>query len=180
MAPSAMAEELLEELGRRIDVLAATQPADTGVGIQGRIAGLRKLKASARAAAHDAAASIEQKVLEVEIRVKIAEQAAAVELAEDKEEFLDALVEELHSWDVYLERLQVKVATTADRRDQAEGAIRQLRRHRNALGAGMAEVASTSGEAWYEVREHVKAARTELESRAAELEATLHDGRAGI
>ena len=176
-----MAEELLEELGRRIDVLAATQPADTGVGIQGRIAGLRKLKASARAAAHDAAASIEQKVLEVEIRVKIAEQAAAVELAEDKDEFLDALVEELHSWDVYLERLQVKVATTAaDRRDQAEGAIRQLRRHRNALGAGMAEVASTSGDAWYEVREHVKAARTELESRAAELEATLHDGRAGI
>jgi hypothetical protein len=44
----------------------------------------------------------------------------------------------------------------------------------------MAEVASTCGEAWYEVREHVKAARTELESRAAELEATLHDGRAGI
>ena len=176
-----MAEARLEELGRRIDVLAARQTAETGIGIQRRIAELRKLKASARAATHAAVACIEENVLGVEIRVEIAEQAAAVELAEDKEEFLDALVEELHSWDVYLERLQVKVATTAaDRRDQAEGAIRQLRRHRNALGAGMAEVASTSGEAWYEVREHVKVARTELESRAAELEATLHDGRAGI
>lgn len=168
-----MADEQLEELGRRIDMLAARQTAETGIGIQRRIAQLRKLKASARAAAHDAAASIEESVLGVEIRVKIAEQAAAVELAESKDEFLAALVEELDTWDVYLERLQVKVATTAgDRRDQAEGAIRQLRRHRNTLGAGMAEVASTSGK-WYEVREHVKATRDELESRAAEVEATL-------
>lgn len=169
-----MAEEQLEELGRRIDVLAARQTGETGTGIQRRVAQLRKLKASARAAAHEAAASIEENVLAVEIRVKIAEQAAAVELAADKDEFLDALVEELGSWDVYLERLQVKVATRAgDHRDQAEGAIRQLRRHRNTLGAGVAEVASTSGEAWYKVREHVKAARDELESRAAEVEATL-------
>ena len=130
MTPPAMAEEQPEELGRRIDVLAAAQTAETGIEIQRRIAQL------------------------------------------------SALVEELYSWDVYLERLQVKVATTAgDRRDQAEGAIRQLRRQRNTLGAGMAEVASTSGE-WYEVREHVKHARNELESRAAEVEATLQKGSA--
>jgi hypothetical protein len=168
-----MADEQLEELGRRIDVLAARQTAGTGIAIQRRIAQLRKLKASARAAAHDTAANIEENVLGVEIRVKIAEQAAAVELAADKNEFLDALGAELGSWDVYLERLQVKVATTAgDRRDQAEGAIRQLRHHRNTLGARMAEAASASGE-WYEVRDHVEAARDELESRAAEVEATL-------
>jgi hypothetical protein len=174
MAPPARAEEQLAELGRRIDVLAARQTAETGIGIQRRIAQLRSLKASARAAAHAAAASIEENVLGVEIRVKIAEHAAAVELAKHKDEFLDALVAELNSWDFYLERLQVKVATTAgDRRDQAEGAIRQLRRHRNTLSAGMAEVASTPGQAWHEVRERVNAARNELESRAAEVEATL-------
>ena len=177
MAPPAMAEEQLKELGRRIDGLAARQTAETGTWIQRRIAELRRLKASARAAAHDAAASIEENVLGVEVRVKIAEQTAAVELAQDKDEVLDALVEELGSWDVRLERLQVKVATTAgDGRDQADVAIRQLRRHRNTLGASMAEVTSNSGEAWYEVREHVKAARNELESRAAEVEATLQKG----
>ena len=179
MAPGATADEQLDQLGHRINLLAARKAQETGVGLQRRIAELRSLAVSARAAAHDAAARIEENVLRVEIRVKIAEQAAAAELAEGKDEFVNALVEELKGWDVYLERLQVKVATTAgERRDQAEGAIRQLRRHRNTLGAGMAGVTSTSGDAWYEVREHVNGARNELESRAAEVEATLHEGRA--
>jgi DNA-binding ferritin-like protein (Dps family) len=173
----ATSEEQLEDLRRRIEQLALiAKAAATGTELGRRISELQTLEASTRAAAHSAAARIEENVLDLDTRCKIAEQAVAAELSEDKGEFVRALMRELQGWDMYLERLQVKVATTAgDRRDQAEGAIRQLRRHRNMLGAGMAEVASTSGEGWYEVRKHVKAARDELESRAAEVEATLHD-----
>jgi hypothetical protein len=56
---------------------------------------------------------------------------------------VDAVEAELLRWDVYLERLQVKAATTAgSTREQVEAAISELRRHRNALGERLGEVRS--------------------------------------
>ncbi len=180
MALPATTEARLEELGRRIDILAAStqgKTEETRLGIQRRVAVLRKRQAAARVAVHDAAASVEQSMLQLATRVDIAEQSAAADMAEDVGTFIAAVTEELHGWDVYLERLQVKAATAAGNgREPAEDAIRELRRHRNALGARLAEVTSTSGEAWREVREHVRAARGELESRGAEVEAGLSEG----
>ncbi len=115
--------------------------------------------------------------MQLDARVTIAEHAATANVAEDVGTFIGAVAEELRSWDVYLERLQVKVATTAgDGREEAEGAIRELRRHRNALGARLAELTACSAEAWREVSEHVRAARDELESRAAAVEEALSEG----
>jgi hypothetical protein len=184
MRLATMADDRLAELGRRIDGLdasahAGTQPASRV--IRRRVIGLRKGEASARAAVHDAAASIEESVLALETKINLAEQAAAVDLAEDMDEFLGASVKELHSWGVYLERLQVRVATAAGhRRAQAELAIGELRRCRNIFGAGLGEAAqSTSRDAWREVRGQVQVARDELESRAALVEATLAEGSEG-
>jgi hypothetical protein len=150
------------------------QAAQARPAIQRRVAALRDREASARAAVRNAAASVEESMLQLATRVNIAEHSAAADMAEDMDTFLAAVIEELRSWDVYLERLQVKVATTAGSgREQAEGAIGVLRRYRNVLGAHVGEVASSSGEAWREVREDVRATRDELESRAAKLEAGL-------
>ena len=72
----------------------------------------------------------------------------------------------------------MKVASTElDHRDDAERAIRELRRHRNALAVRVTETESSSGDAWRELRKDGNAARHELESKAAELEAALSEGR---
>ncbi|MBV9050373.1 MAG: hypothetical protein JOY58_19045 [Solirubrobacterales bacterium] len=178
-----MTEERLNELGRRIDALDASAEAGTQQADrvrQRRVAGLRTREASARAALLAAAASIEENLLQLETRVTIAERAAAADLAEDMNRFLGAATEELRSWDVYLERLQVKIAMTAGiAREESECAIGELRRHRNKLDARVREAPSTSVEAWSDARERVQAARDELESRAAEVEATLAETSEG-
>ena len=179
MACVATSEEQLEDLRRRIEQLALiAKAAATETELGRRIFELRTLEASTRAAAHSAAARIEENVLDLDTRCKIAEQAAAAELSEDKGEFVRALRRELQGWNVYLERLQVKVASTElDHRDDAERAIRELRRHRNALAVRVTETESSSGDAWHELKEDGHAARHELESKAAELEAALSEGR---
>jgi hypothetical protein len=174
MMRPATTHERLEELGRRIDALATRTQAETEqtrLGSQDRVAALRKAQAAARATVHDAAASAEEAMLQLDARVTIAERSAATDSAEDLATFVDTATEELRGWDVYLERWQVKVATTAgDDRDQAEEVIRQLRQHRNALGAGVAELTCTSGNAWRKTREQLRSARDELEVGAAALE----------
>jgi hypothetical protein len=179
MALVANSEEQLEVLRRRIEQLALiAKAAATETELGRRISELRKLETSTRAAAHSAAARIEETVLDLDTRCKIAEQAVAAELSDAKGAFVRALRNELQGWDVYLERLQVKVASTElDDRDDTEEAIRELRRHRNALGARVAETKSSSGDAWRELKESANAARHELESKAAELEAALSEGR---
>lgn len=177
MAPSPMTQDQLEGFSRRIGALAAAETEGTGVEFQRRSAELRKLEQSARAAARDGEGSIEANLLELDMRIMIAERAAAVELAEDKNGFLGALAEEVHSWDVYVERLQVNIAATAgDGREQAEGAIRELRRHRNRLAAHTAAMTASSGDEWREAREHTHAVREEFESQVAELKATFAGG----
>jgi hypothetical protein len=177
MLRPAFTEERLDELSRRIDAVDGRAPGGTrhaSRAMQRRVAGLRQEDAAARAAVHAAEASIEEKLLQLETWVNIAERAAAADLAEDMKRFLGAATAELHSWDVYLERLQLKVATMAGRaREQAEQAIRELRRYRNTLDARVGEVPSASTESWRVVRERVQAARDELESQAADVEAGL-------
>ena len=178
-APTTM-EERLAEIGRRIDRLHARAQAGTSeakIGIQRRVDALRKEQASARAAVHEAAAGIEEKLRQLDTRVGIAEQSAAADVAEDRRTFVHAVEAELRRWDACLERLQVKAATTAgSAREQAEAAISELRRHRNALGERLGEVRSASGDAWRDGRKRVAAARDELEQTAAELSARFDRG----
>lgn len=150
---------------------------DTTLGTERRVAMLRKRQSAARVAVHDTAASVEKSMLQLATGIDIAEQSIAADTAEDIGTFVAAVMAELRGWDVYLERLQVKAATSArNGREPAEHAIRELRRHRNAFAARLAEVTSTSGGQWREGREHVRAAREELESQAAKVEARIGEG----
>jgi hypothetical protein len=88
-----------EDLRRRVEQLALiAKAAATGTELGRRISELQTLEASTRAAAHSAAARIEEKVLDLDTRCKIAEQAVAAELSEDKGAFVRALMRELQSW----------------------------------------------------------------------------------
>jgi hypothetical protein len=94
----------------------------------------------------ETAAGIEEELSQLGTRVDIAEQSAVADVTKDRRTFVDAVEAELLRWDVYLERLQVKAATAAgSTREQAEAAISELRRHRNALGERLGEVRSGGG-----------------------------------
>jgi hypothetical protein len=86
MMRPATTHERLEELGRRIDALVTRTQAETEqtrLGSQDRVAALRKAQAAARATVHDAAASAEEAMLQLDARVTIAERSAATDIAED-------------------------------------------------------------------------------------------------
>ena len=90
---------------------------------------------------------------------------------------IEARPAELYRWDAYLDRLQVKAATTAgSAREQAEAAITEFRRHRNALGERLHEATSAPADAGSEAGKAVEAARDELARTAAELGARLERG----
>jgi hypothetical protein len=78
--------------------------------------------------------------------------------------------EELHDWDVYLERLQLRAAAAGGARDEAEAMIGELRGRRNLLNQRLGEVISAHT-AWQESRQRVQAARDELEQNAALIQA---------
>jgi DNA-binding ferritin-like protein len=70
----------------------------------------------------------------------------------------------------------VKAATNANdgsAREQAEAAIRELRRHRNAVAERLAEVGGAPGQTWRERKKRLAAAREELERKVDEVSATL-------
>ena len=98
---------------------------------------------------------------------------AAADFAEDGPAFVTAVEAELHLWDAYLERLQVKAATAGGARAQAEAAITELRHHRNSLTERLRALRSASAGARSEGRASVQAARAELGRRAAEVAAVL-------
>jgi Amino acid kinase family len=147
--PTPATEERLAEIGRRIEHLETRAQAATPeakIVAKRRVDALWKQQASARAAVRETAAGIEEELSQPGTRVDIAEQSAVADVTKDRRTFVDAVEAELLRWDVYLERLQVKAATTAgNTREQAEAAISELRRHWNALGERLGEVRSGGG-----------------------------------
>jgi uncharacterized small protein (DUF1192 family) len=96
----------------------------------------------------------------------------ASDLADDRKQFAAAVEDELHNWDTYFERLQAQTALrAANAREQAEAAISDLRKRRNAVAERLADVRSTAGNGWPEQKERIGATRDELERKADELSA---------
>jgi hypothetical protein len=132
-------EERLAETGRRIDRLDARAQAGAAEArsrTQRHLDTLRQEEASARTAVRKARDAVEDKLRQLETKLDIAEHRLAAEFADDARTFADTVEAELHDWGTYLERLQMKAATKAkagSAREQAEAAIRELRRHRNTV-----------------------------------------------
>jgi hypothetical protein len=176
-------DEHLEEMHRRIDGLEAKARAvraDARESMRGQIAVLRRQEESARAAlreARDARASAiservaaaEGKLLQLEMRLKAAQDALAAELAEDKKTFNDAMQANLDDVTALVERMDKHAAAMAgSAREQAEAAMNDIHGTRDNVIARFADLREASDERWRERREEVLTARAELERKVDE------------
>jgi hypothetical protein len=105
----------------------------------------------------------------------VAQSSLAADLANNRKKFADAVENEMHDWDTYLERLQAQTALrAASAREQSEAAISDLRRRRNTLAERLADGRTASGEAWDEQKKRIAAARDDLERKADEVSAKFN------
>jgi hypothetical protein len=176
--PTTTFEERLAEMGHQIDGLEAMARSGGGEAksrIQRQLGTLRQQEASARAAAHEGPEAFDEKFEQFEARFRVAQSSLAADLAGDRQNFADAVENELHSWDTYFERLQAQTAMrAASAREQSEAAISDLRRRRNTLAEQLADSRSGSEDAWEEQRKRIAAARDDLERRADEVSAKFN------
>jgi uncharacterized protein YfaS (alpha-2-macroglobulin family) len=163
-------EEQLAEIGRRINQLDARAEA----GAAEAKSQIQRHLDTLRHGLSEYAVAVEDKLRQLEIKLDIAEHRLASQFAGDPRTFVDAVQAELHDWDTYLERLQMKAATKAQagsERAQAEAMVRELRRCRNTVAKCLAEVRAASSGAWRERTQRVTTAREELERKIDEVSA---------
>jgi hypothetical protein len=174
---TATVEERLAEMRRQIEQLEAKGRSSTGEAkarIQPHLDALREQETAAHAAVAKGSDSAEEKLEQLKTRLDIAQHSLAADVAENREQFGDAVEAELHSWDAYLERLQVAAATKAwTARLQTETAIGDLRERRIAVAQRLGQVHDDSEAAWSEQKERIVAARDELQRKADALSAKV-------
>ena len=167
--------ERLDRMRREIEALEAHGRASTGEAksrIQRQLGTLRQQEASARAASEQQADAFDNKFEQFQARLRVAQSAVAADLSGNRNEFADAVDDELHGWDTYVERLQAQMAMrAASARERAESAISDLRRHRNTVAERLAAARTASGDEWDEQKKRIGAARDELQRKADEFSA---------
>ena len=191
---STKTDNRLDEMRRRIGELEAKAQAGGDRAkelIQGQVDMLRQHEAAAGAAAREAQearmqnvaahaeaaeAKLRQvddaadaKIEQLQSRLKSAEHALTAELAEDRQAFSDAMNAYLDDFKRLSAELNEKATTmSGSAREQAEAAISDIQRSRDAVAERVAQVRAASGERWREGRESVATARAELERKADE------------
>jgi len=170
-------EDQVAEVRRRIarlQVLAHTGLVAERARIQRHLAALHEEEASALAAVHRGSDGAEEKLGQLRTRLAVAENSLAADVSDDWTTFAAAVEDELRSWDTYLERLQATaVAKAGNARERAETAIADVRTQRIAVYDRLAQARDDVDGAWHEQRNHVSAARDELEQKADELSAKI-------
>ena len=117
---------------------------------------------------------VEQRLGQLRTRLAVAENSLAADVSDDWTTFAAAVEDELRTWDTYLERLQATaVAKAGNAREQAEAAIADVRTRRIAVYDRLAQAREDVDGAWHQQRNHVGAARDELEQKADELSARI-------
>jgi IS1 family transposase len=168
-------DDQLAEFRRRIERLRAfaqVGAAEDGSRIRRHLDALRREEASV--AASVAPDRVDEKLGQLKTRLAVAENAVVADVSDDWTTFAAAVEDELRSWDTHLERLQATAATEAgNARERAEAAIADVRSQRIAVYDCLAQAQETVNGAWHEQRNHVSAARDELEQKADELSAKL-------
>jgi hypothetical protein len=172
--PTITTDQRLAEMRCQIEELEAraqTGAAETAARTRHQLDELRQQEATARVAARRAAEAFTE---QFEARLHVAESTVAADVAETREAFIEAVEDELHSWDSYLERLQAQTALrAASAREQVEDAIGDLRARRLAIAERLEQLRAVTGEAWLEQKTRLLVARDELERKADELSAKL-------
>jgi hypothetical protein len=174
---TATVEEQLAKVRHQVEALEAKGRASTGEAksrIQRQLGALRQQEASMGAAAEQRADTFDEKLEQFEARLRVAQSAVTADLSDDRKQFAAAVEDELHNWDTYFERLQAQAAMrAASAREQAEGAISDLRKRRNVVAEHLGDVRPTAAESWSEQKERIGAARDELQRKADDLSATF-------
>ena len=169
-------DDQLAETRRRIDRLQAfaqAGPAENSPRIRRHLDALRREEESIVAAAPEAD-HVDEKVGQLKTRLSIAENSLVADISDDWTTFARAVEDELRSWDTYLERLQTTAATKdGNARERAEAAIADVRTRRIAVHDRLTQARRNVNGAWHEQRNHVSAARDELERKADELPAKV-------
>ena len=173
-------EDPLEDVRRRIDQLHAFARSGSAADqsrTRRHLNALQQEEATALAAARAAPEEIDEKLGQLRIRLAVAEKALLADLSDDWTRFAAAVEDELRSWDIYLERVQATTAAKAgSARERAEAAIAEVRAQRIAVHERLAQAREDLDGARREQRNHVSAARTELERKADELTAKISGG----
>ena len=168
----------LAEVGRRIDRLQVRAQSDRGAErarMQRHLDALRQEEASVLAAVRGAPDEIDENLGRLKTRLAVAENALAADVSDEWATFVAAVVDELRSWDTYLERLQATTAANgAKTRERAEAAIADVRTRRIAVYDALSRAREEVNGAWHEQRSHVSAARDELERKADQLSTKLN------
>jgi hypothetical protein len=171
-------EDQLAEVRRRIDRLQALAHVDATAErsrIQRHLDALQQEEASVWAAARRGPDEAEEKLGQLRTRLAVAENSLAADVSDEWTTFAAAVEDELRSWDSYLERLQATtVAKAWKTRKRAEAAIADLRTRRIAVDDALAQARKQVNGAWHEQRNHVTAARDDLERKADELSANFN------
>ena len=170
-------EDQLAEVSRRIarlQVLAQTGLVAERARIRRHLDALHQEEASALAAVRGGPDEAEEKLGQLRTRLAVAEDSLAADVSGDWMTFAAAVEDELRSWDTYLERLQATaVAKAGNARERAEAAIADVRARRIAVDERLAQARDEVDGAWHDQRNHISAARDELEQKADELSARI-------
>jgi tRNA U34 5-carboxymethylaminomethyl modifying GTPase MnmE/TrmE len=108
-------QERLAKIRRQIEELAANAQkgaAETAARRRRQLDELRRQERATQAAARRAeegSTEFEQ----FQARLRVAESTVAADVAETREAFAEAVEDELHNWDNYLERLQAQAVLRA-------------------------------------------------------------------
>jgi hypothetical protein len=171
-------EDQLAEVRRRIarlQTFARIGAAEESSRIRRHLDALHQEEASVLAAARDAPGEFEEKLGQLRTRLAIAEKSLFADVSDEWTTFAAAVEDELRSWDTYIERLQATAAAKAGKaRERAEAAIAGVRIRRIAVYERLVQARAAVNGAWHQQRDHVSAARDELEEKAAELSANFN------
>jgi len=169
-------EDQLGEVRRRVarlQVLAQTGLVADRARIQRHLDALHQEEASVLAAVRRDPDEAQEKLGQLRTRLAVAENSLAADVSDDWTAFAAAVEDELRTWDTYLERLQATAVAHAGAREQAEAAIADVRTRRIAVYDRLAQARDDVNGAWQQQRNHVSAARDELEEKADELSARI-------
>ena len=166
-------EDPIENARRRIDRLQAfaqNGPASNSTRIRRHLEVLHEDEASVLAALGGAPSELEERLEQLRTRLAVAENSLVADVSDEWTTFAAAVEDELRSWATYLERLQATAATkSGNARVRAEAAIADVRTQRIAVYDRLAQAREDVNGAWHEQRNHVGAARDELDRKATEL-----------
>jgi hypothetical protein len=166
----------IEDARRRIDRLHAFANGGAAADssrIRRHLDALHRGEASVLAAAREGFEEIEDKLGQLRTRLAVAENALVAEISDEWTTFAAAVEDELRSWGIYLERVQATAAKAGNSREPAEAAIADVRTERIAVHDRLAQAREDVNGAWHAQRNHVGAARDELERKADELPAKI-------